>query len=217
MYVLESVGSAAALALSWLVTVTIYQLTLSIKLVFKKIKLKDVVQKRKVMNIVASSIAITWLALIILAPLYIEKQSKLPTVISGLYLGAYSILLCVYTTIICVLGQTLHRRRSFFTEEYRYIILQFMFFEAAFIIKILLQVLLALSKTQEWDFFAYDLMQAISYLLVDVLPVSFMLYSHHKTFKKELIEKKEELLFLAHHDKSTQESRVNTLEAESVL
>ena len=85
-----------------------------------------------------------------------------------------------------------------------------MFFEAAFIIKILLQVLLALSKTKEWDFFLYDLMQAISYLLVDVLPVSFMLYSHHKTFKKELIEKKQELLFNAHHDKSTQESKVTT-------
>ena len=55
------------------------------------------------MNIVASSMAITWLALIILAPLYIQKQSKLPTVISVLYLVAYSILLCVYTTIICIL------------------------------------------------------------------------------------------------------------------
>ena len=36
VYIVESVASASAYALSWLVTVTIFQLTLSIKLVFKK-------------------------------------------------------------------------------------------------------------------------------------------------------------------------------------
>ena len=137
------------------------------------------------MYIFASSMAVIWLALILAAPLYVQDKDNLTWVVSYQYYAGYSILTLVYTAIIIYLMRTLKEMKNFFTQEYRHIVLQFFFFLFAFIAKIILQILFSIGSNRGWTDYANVMLQAISYCFVDIMPISFMLHSHYRTFSRD--------------------------------
>ena len=62
--------------------------------------------------------------------------------VGWLYCASYSLLLIVYTTVIAYLIKTLELVKDFYKQQYKHILVQFFFFEMAFIVKILFEILL---------------------------------------------------------------------------
>ena len=82
--------------------------------------------------------AVFWLILLFIAPFFVKDEMKQADIISYLYDVAYVLILIIYTVIIVQLCAILNKRRRFFSQEYRYIFMQFIFFLTSFITKILL-------------------------------------------------------------------------------
>ena len=105
--------------------------------------------------------------------------------VSYVYMISYAILTISYTLIIIYLCMTLRRMSNFgdFSEQHRDILLQFLIFLFAFFAKLSLQAAFLIGAKHDWEDYAYYMMQICSHILVDVMPVTYMLYCHHKTYK----------------------------------
>lgn len=72
-------------------------------------------------------------------------------------------------------------------------LLQFAFFETGFFCVLLLQFLFYYGSRHNWKDFAYAMDNVFMHCGANLLPNSFMLYSHHLLFSKQLsVHQKEE-------------------------
>ena len=70
-----------------------------------------------------------------------------------------------------------------FSEQHRDILIQFLVFLLAFVCKLGLQASFLIGASLDWSDYTYYIMQISSYILVDCMPITYMLYSHHKTYR----------------------------------
>ena len=63
--------------------------------------------------------------------------------------------------------------------------MQFFVFLLAFFAKLLIQLIYVLGSGHDWSYFTYYFMESASHIVVSILPVTFMLYSHHKTYRMQ--------------------------------
>ena len=174
------------LALGWLVTATMFQLTVSIRVIFnlitqqKALKLKNIVY---IYAAIMSSAQIFWV--ISIPYIYHKNFDRRSKAVSYAFIIDYLILTISYCGIIIYLCKTLQRMSNFgdFSEQHRDILIQFLVFLMAFISKLILQALFLIGAHFDWDSYTYYMMQIVSFIFVDIMPVTYMLYSHHKTYK----------------------------------
>ena len=126
------------------------------------------------------------LLLIALIPFVVKDFDKRTWVVSYTFIASYIMLTTVYVVTICYLCVTLKKMSTFgdFSKEQRDILLQFLVFLLAFIAKLSLQALFFLGDHENWTALAYSYMQCISHLFVDIMPVTYMLYSHRRTYRQ---------------------------------
>ena len=69
-----------------------------------------------------------------------------------------------------------------YSSQHRDIMAQFIFFLFGMLAKLVLQFIFLIGASQDWSLFAYALLEVASHVLVDITPVTYMLYSHHRTY-----------------------------------
>ena len=181
----EVSASATTSALAWLVSAVMYHLALSIKVIIRKMSSETAKFRRTVFNLVAVTMALIFFILVLCARSYLETTQGVVKVVTYLFDASYGILFVVFTAIIINMIVTLDLMRKFFVNEYRHTILQFLLFWVAIVVKLVLQALFTLGSAREWTDFSFAIMWVISHLFVDILPYTYMLYSHHRTFSRE--------------------------------
>ena len=182
---LEVIGSSATLALSWVVTVTMYQLSISIRVIFQILTPSEGKTRRMRMYIFAATMASLQLLMILLTPCFPFPYRT--WVITDVYYFSYTTLILVYSTVVFLLFSTLNKMRDFFKREYCVIKTQSTLFLIAFCSKLVLQLSFQIGGVMGWSNYAYYMLQAISNFLVDLIPANFMLYAHHRTFREDKI------------------------------
>ena len=79
-----------------------------------------------------------------------------------------------------------------FKEENRNILTQFVCFLIAFLSKLILQGLIIYGSKNDWSDYAFNLMEVTIHILIDIIPVTYMLYCHHKTYRRLADDKNNE-------------------------
>ena len=110
---MELIGSTSMLALGWLVTATMFQLTVSIRVIFNLVT-KERSDKYKIaVYIYAAAMATFELLFIMLLPVLIDDFDKRSSWISYIFIMSYATLTVSYVIIITFLGYTLKRMKDF--------------------------------------------------------------------------------------------------------
>ena len=128
------------LALGWLVTATMFQLTVSIRVIFNLITQQMALRLKNIVYVYAtimSSAQIIWVVSIPSIYNEFENRSK---AVSYAFIIDYLILTVSYCSIIIYLCRTLQRMSNFgdFSEQHRDILIQFLVFLMAFVAKLCL-------------------------------------------------------------------------------
>lgn len=140
--------------------------------------------KLKAMNIYAATMATVQLLGILVFPQAIP-DAEVSNFVSWVLIFSYITLCISYTVVIVQLRNVIQNMKQHFKREYHKIMLQFIFFDLAFFSAILLQILFfAGERFFGWNHFTFTILQGTFDIPVVIVPISFMLYSHHSTFKK---------------------------------
>ena len=120
------------------------------------------------------------LTMIALIPFIVPDFDNESKAVSYVFIGSYVILTVSYCVIIVALIRTLRRMSDFgdFTEQHRDILSQFLVFLFAFISKLTLQFIFIIGSFHDWSDYSYYMMQILSHIFVDIIPVTYMLFSH---------------------------------------
>ena len=106
-------------------------------------------------------------------------------IVTDLIIVSYTTVTVTYIVIICMLIRTLNKVKDFFKREYRIIVWQFVLFLLGDLSVLILQGAFMYGDMENWTDFTYTLMQACSHFTLDIVPVAFMIYCHHRTFSNE--------------------------------
>ena len=79
-----------------------------------------------------------------------------------------------------------------FKEENKNILTQFVCFLIAFLSKLILQGLFIYGDNNDWSDYAFNLMEVTFHILIDIIPITYMLYCHHKTYRRLAADKNNE-------------------------
>ena len=110
---MELIGSTTMLALGWLVTATMYQLTVSIRVIFNLVT-KERSDKYKIaVYIYSATMATFQLLWIMLLPVLVDDFDKRSKWVSYIFIMSYLTLTVSYVIIIIFLGFTLKRMKDF--------------------------------------------------------------------------------------------------------
>ena len=190
--VCEWIGSCSMLALNWLVCATIFKLAISIRLILGLVESDKASKYRCTMYIFASVMTCIQLVMIALIPLISPKKDLKWTVASYIFLFSYLTLAITYFLAIRFLRNTLSRLKDFanFQNQFKDVMCQFLFFGFAMFTKISLNVayLLIYKFKPEVNNFVFTVLAISSHFVVDILPVTYMLYSHWKARRQNIQE-----------------------------
>ena len=102
-----------------------------------------------------------------------------------------TILSVSYLLIIILLRKTLKQMNAFgdFNHEQKKVIKQFALFVLAFFLKLVLQLIYSIGfHNARWSVFTYDIIEVFGHILITFLPISYMIYCHHVTYKSQLAQ-----------------------------
>ena len=92
-----------------------------------------------------------------------------------------------FTVVLGYLLKTLKMIPNFFKRDQNHIIWQFFGFWLGLLLRMVFQSIYLVARARgDWSNFMFLLNYNLEYLLVDILPVAFMLYSHRRSFSKEI-------------------------------
>ena len=109
----ELVSACSMLALGWLVTVTMFQLTITIRVIFKMITLKSAKILKVAIYIYAATFSSLQLLMIILIPYVVEEFDNRSVVVSYVFIGSYITITVSYSAIIIFMRITLNYMKNF--------------------------------------------------------------------------------------------------------
>ena len=103
-----------------------------------------------------------------------------------LNISLMAVFFCVLYQLIRLLN-TLSTRGNSFHQQKKSVLLQFIFFEIAFATQVIFQVVIDFSLNNIISDYYYAIAQAAVHLIHNFMPMMFMLYCHHLTFKAEIV------------------------------
>ena len=111
---MEVIGSFSCVALGWLVSCTMYQLTSSIRVIFKIWTENRAQQSSHCINLIGLIMALVELGLLLSIPLYVQDLDKESWAVTWILLASYSSLAIAFSIIMGLLTCTLNKRKSYF-------------------------------------------------------------------------------------------------------
>lgn len=178
------------LALYWTVVNTMFHLTVSIQVIFGIVMHARAVNLKKLMQIGSTAMCLIQLVTIGLIPVFFEPEVRW-IYASLVFVGSYIILAITYIVTYNFLKRTLVELQSLgdFESQRKSILTQFFIFCLAMVYKTCVTILLLLlAKFTDLNEFPFSVIQITTYVLVDILPISFILYSHYGTYWKNVPE-----------------------------
>lgn len=189
---LECIASSTLVALGWLVCATMYQLKTSIRIIYKILDANKAPCKLKAMNIYAATMTAVQLLGLFVFPIAVPTRNS--NLVSWVYIFSYVTLCVSYTVVIVQLQNVLKSMKQHLKKEYWKIMFQFILFDFAYFSEIVLQMLFFLGERYfNWHHYIYTIFQGTFHVFFCIIPISYMLYSHHSTFSKQLRANEEEI------------------------
>ena len=193
--IFQSLTRCCRFALGWMISATMFQLTISIREIFNLVNSRLMQWYTRVFYffcLVASFLLI--LDIFLIPALSNEKEHRIYCTIINLIVS-YSLLTIIQTSILILLIWTLKRmnRLGTFSNTTKNILMQFGLFLFSYIVNLTLsaQFLITSNHDGQTGIYSSDpkmiapLLIACVYMPIDILPITFMLCSHHRTFKAE--------------------------------
>ena len=192
--VLDWMTCSVSFAIGCLFLVQMYQLNLSLRHFLSFQAQIEVRRRKKVVYWIASIAALLFFVIQILEYIFDSKnddnprvpENTMPTDNAFAYTCFYFVLLVTYSITLYHLNWTLTRMNDFSScrEAKKEVITQFSFFLVAFIIQLLAQVPIFIGRNWGncWSIYTYLLIEASIHYVLDFIPISYMLYCHHKAF-----------------------------------
>ena len=184
--IVELLYSCLWVTLGWLVTATMFQLTISIREIFNLVSESHAKCYKIALYLVSIIFCTLQILALVLVPVFFEEKNDIRQRKSiFVHLVAYLTLTVMQSVILSVLISTLKRMRKFATFSRKNILTQFILFLVSFITKICAYAgYLVWQKplTETW----VDLLVLVClYMPFSLVPITFMLYNQHRTFKVE--------------------------------
>ena len=186
MFAISSVVSSVFnYSLNWIVIATIQDLSMTVCLLTESLQADEYLRKRKLVLLLSSFAAFLYaLGYIVIPSVFSERRSEYISYIEIMVVVAYSIQGVIYslTVFVCLLpamkklGPTMH-------SEKRDILSQFIVFMVAILLKSAIFAVFWAKNRDECDHFIILSIYFLSFIVSNLTPAFYMLWSHHKTFK----------------------------------
>ena len=186
--ILEWIGSAAMLAIGWLIATTMFHLMITIQHIFKLISPQRAVRLKYIVSIIAIVLITIEILLMVTIMVFIEVDLR-SLFVSDLFIVFYSVLSISYAIIIILLYRTLKQMNEFgdFNQEQLTVIYQFACFFFAYAFKLAIQVFYIVGDNHyDISTFTYAVACVIDHCVVDFFPIAYLVYCHYSTYIKQV-------------------------------